>query len=270
MRDFDGDDASLKQVPCKTKEELKDMSQWAKRHDNFLYIACPHQHKIALCEWYADDVHVRCRYHGASEHDYFISYRVDNNEGSAVKKGNGLAHNLFDLLNSKDTPCYLDGECLQNGENWKPGFLHGVSHSKLLVLLISRGSMAILKKNTEEKRVDNVFEVLMRAVYYKLSGKARIMPINVQVDENDDFLYFKDCGGEYFVNEPYVVGSQHMHLSELEGETFKIKTVRDVVRALFALNAGTIVANNKESIRAAVEEIQLVLKGSKQVQFENI
>jgi TIR domain len=193
----------------------------------------------------------------------FISYRVNNNEGGAAKGGNNLAHKLWEQLEQQGFSCYLDQECLQNGEEWKPNFMYGVSHSDVLVLLVSRGSMAVLQDNVAKNKTDNVLEEIMKALLFKLDGRAKIIPINVRVDDKDDFEYWTHCG---YAKDPYFsasVANPNKQLHEFHSlEKHNIHTVTDVIRALCKVNAVTVDASNEASIRNCVKEIRILAANS--------
>ena len=78
------------------------------------------------------------------KYDVFLSYRVDA-EGKS-----GLADDVYTRLINRGLRVYLDKECLEDGENWKKGFVDGLTKSSVYVLL---GSEPALHKIADEAAV---------------------------------------------------------------------------------------------------------------------
>ena len=57
-------------------------------------------------------------------------------------------------MNTVGKTCYLDKRCLVKGEDWREGFMHGIFHSSVIVLLVSSG--ALQQTQTAHEKEDNV------------------------------------------------------------------------------------------------------------------
>ncbi|KAJ3102588.1 hypothetical protein HK100_004342 [Physocladia obscura] len=87
------------------------------------------------------------------EYDYFISYRVASDAD--------LAKELYFRLRlqtgsnkASNNRVFLDVENLKDGNDWTEGFSTGLKHSKIVVLLVSKGSLERMK--TADQFQDNV------------------------------------------------------------------------------------------------------------------
>ncbi|KAJ3082717.1 hypothetical protein HK102_001496 [Quaeritorhiza haematococci] len=84
------------------------------------------------------DPNWNCRWN-RQDHDFFISYRVKSDAGHAEK----LA---LELMSDEMRPhVYLDKRCLVAGKSFEDGFLNGLKRSRVIVLLISTGSLENVK-----------------------------------------------------------------------------------------------------------------------------
>jgi len=80
-----------------------------------------------------------CKKHKVKEHDVFINYRVKTEKDLAEKLF--LALSLETKSDGKPIIPFLDAVCLNDGEDWEVGFLNGLEHAALLILLISEGGI---------------------------------------------------------------------------------------------------------------------------------
>ncbi|KAJ3011247.1 UNVERIFIED_CONTAM: hypothetical protein HDU68_001770 [Siphonaria sp. JEL0065] len=113
------------------------------------------------------------------EWDYFISYRVASD---AV-----LAKELYFRLrigSSTDFPptlpndrVFLDAEKLKDGNNWTEGFATGLKHSKIVILIVSDGSLERMKTANEFQ--DNVLLEWENAILAAAEGQCALIPIFV-------------------------------------------------------------------------------------------
>lgn len=126
------------------------------------------QHKIVQSSSNSNStIHVQmleCWTHKRKEHDFFISYRVGS-EGikcglsnvqmhnefsigllfifSIQEPSNGIVQLIYSGLAVKRTSfgnpifVFLDKHCLNYGQNWEAGFLHGLKFAKVIILLMS-------------------------------------------------------------------------------------------------------------------------------------
>jgi len=125
-------------------------------------------------------------------YNFFISYRV--------KTDQKVAETLYFALKSKQTSTdrthgemsFMDKYCLKEGKSWKEGFINGLIHSKVIILLISEGAIASISK-LEPGQVDNMlYEWEVAYNFYKLNKKA-IYPILIgsrEGNNNSDFIAF--------------------------------------------------------------------------------
>jgi hypothetical protein len=75
----------------------------------------------------------RCHHHQVTEHDVFISYRVATDADTAMR--------LADVLEKNHVTPFLDKRCLNAGESWQEGFENGLKSARVVILLISEGTL---------------------------------------------------------------------------------------------------------------------------------
>jgi hypothetical protein len=217
----------------------------AKKHkrvgDGVVCVTCNSNHEVEIYKWLGDYKRTKCRQHGSTHHDYFISYRVVT-EG---ERGNNLSNDLFTELQSDGTSlCYLDHKCLQKGEFWKDGFLFGIGHSDVLVITISKGSIDIINDNAAKgnQNNDNVLLEIIRALEYRIEGRAKkVIPVLVANDKGFNFFNFA-----YYSDAAIAFKGKD-----------SVKTIRDVMKELFNLQVIFVTAGDLLSIRTCVDEIRM-------------
>lgn len=82
-----------------------------------------------------------------------------------MKLALNLRHQIKQNGCNEPVVVFLDRLCLQDGEDWECGFLNGLNHSSLVVLLISKNTFLGIQE--ADKRQDNVlleYEYALRMV----------------------------------------------------------------------------------------------------------
>ena len=103
-----------------------------------------------------------CTAHGATSHDFFLSYRVaaDGPPTPFAPKASGAVKALYeafeeaDLGKGRKPVVFWDTKCLNYGEDWRAGFSSGLLRSSVVVLLVSKG--ALERMRGADKRGDNL------------------------------------------------------------------------------------------------------------------
>ncbi|KAJ3290558.1 hypothetical protein HDU79_003131, partial [Rhizoclosmatium sp. JEL0117] len=133
----------------------------------------------------------RCKGHGATEHEAFLSYRV----ATEAELANTLA-NLVESVGRRrynvNVRVFLDKNCLNNAEDWQQGFLSGLASTKLIVYLISQASLETLFQKTLANEVDNVLLEIEQGLKKAAKREAKLFPVLIgSTDENGHYTNFK-------------------------------------------------------------------------------
>lgn len=131
----------------------------------------------------------RCRKHKCLRHDIFISYRVATDADLAIKLQ--LELSLQTLPSGASPTVFLDKVCLKDGLDWRDGFLYGLQHCTLAVLLISEpGLQRIQGANTADDNVLLEYEYALSAMR---EGKLKVMPLLVRNRESNSRFAGFNC-----------------------------------------------------------------------------
>jgi hypothetical protein len=105
-----------------------------------------------------------CWTHNLPQHDIFLNYRVATEGRQSLHSSeptSGIVQMMFEKLAIKKKktgmPLFVfwDKKCLNYGQDWESGFLNGLKHSQVIVLLMSNKALeGIIAK--AEKQQDNV------------------------------------------------------------------------------------------------------------------
>jgi hypothetical protein len=160
----------------------------------------------------------KCKRHKCLEHDIFISYRVKSEKHLAVRLQ--LELSVQELPNGKHPVVFLDEVCLQDGEDWRTGFLKGLQHSKLALLLVSEeGLERTMSANMAE---DNMLLEYEYALEARKANKMKVLPLLVK---NKDHTKFSIFSTERFPAAKHNSGSSTTSL-----------TIKETMAELFSLN----------------------------------
>ena len=71
----------------------------------------------------------------------------------------GLVELIYEKLapskmNGEDVFIFWDRKCLNYGQDWEEGFMHGIAHSKVIILVISEK----VCKDRKRKRLDETID----------------------------------------------------------------------------------------------------------------
>ncbi|KAJ3072909.1 hypothetical protein HDU98_002663 [Podochytrium sp. JEL0797] len=105
------------------------------------------------------------------KYDYFISYRVSSDAPLAKEMYFRLR-----LMASNDR-VFLDSEKLKDGNDWTEGFSTGLKHSKIVVLIVSDGSLERMKHANESQ--DNVLLEWENAILAAAEAQCAVLPRDV-------------------------------------------------------------------------------------------
>eukprot|EP00026_Physarum_polycephalum_P003518 Phypoly_transcript_03531.p1 GENE.Phypoly_transcript_03531~~Phypoly_transcript_03531.p1 ORF type:complete len:802 (+),score=106.01 Phypoly_transcript_03531:131-2407(+) len=142
----------------------------------------------------------KCKSHNSEMHHIFVSYRVES-EGKKspfmLAEGDGGFVELVywklapqKLQHGAEVFVFWDKMCLNDGCNWEDGFLHGITSSNVIVLLLSNKVIeGICAKATTTQ--DNVLvEYECALLHYRKCGTP-VLPVFVaDVDQNGNFVEF--------------------------------------------------------------------------------
>ena len=76
---------------------------------------------------------------------------------------------------------FLDKFCLNDGEPWERGFLEGLEHAAVVVLILSNASMDTLAKHATTRQ-DNVLLEIEYALEKYAKGTAKVLPVVLERD----------------------------------------------------------------------------------------
>jgi len=144
-----------------------------------------------------------CWTHNRKSHDFFINYRFET-EGTRSAASHtrepkgGMVQMVYDTLSvqiKKDLSqvyCFWDQKCLNYGQDWEEGFLHGLQTCSVIVLLLSSKVLQRMQQNMAAKKQDNVLVEYECAILMNKVAKTPIVPIflaEICNDANGDDLY---------------------------------------------------------------------------------
>ena len=100
-----------------------------------------------------------CSAHRASSHDFFLSYRVaaDGPPTPFAPKASGAVEALYAAFQDADAGSgrkpvvFWDSKCLNDGEDWRAGFVSGLMRSSVVVLLVSKGALERMRGADERE-----------------------------------------------------------------------------------------------------------------------
>jgi len=136
----------------------------------------------------------KCRTHQQTKHDVFINYRVAT-EGKKVTYSSEPDGGLVELVYTKiarqkkgnGDPVYVfwDKKCLNYGRDFQKGFLHGLTSSNVIILLISMKVLRDIVENAPKKQ-DNVLFEYECALLQNRGGKGvPVVPVFVSEMKDD-------------------------------------------------------------------------------------
>jgi len=137
----------------------------------------------------------KCWSHNQIFHDFFVNYRVET-EGHRISPDEpvgGLVQIIYENLARQKTsdglPIYVfwDKKCLCPGQDWEEGFLHGLTHSKVIVLLISLKVLKGIHKKASQGQQDNVLIEYECALIENQVNGTPVLPVFLgEVDETSE------------------------------------------------------------------------------------
>eukprot|EP00026_Physarum_polycephalum_P001439 Phypoly_transcript_01440.p1 GENE.Phypoly_transcript_01440~~Phypoly_transcript_01440.p1 ORF type:complete len:1130 (-),score=207.03 Phypoly_transcript_01440:9-3374(-) len=128
----------------------------------------------------------KCKAHDKDHHHIFLNYRVKS-EGrrsplSSAEKDGGAVEHMFQALAVKKTklgqPLFVfwDCKCLNDGQNWELGFMHGLQQSRVIVLLMSNTTMQGILSNAQNMQ-DNVLIEYESALLLNKLYRVPVFPV---------------------------------------------------------------------------------------------
>eukprot|EP00026_Physarum_polycephalum_P002549 Phypoly_transcript_02556.p1 GENE.Phypoly_transcript_02556~~Phypoly_transcript_02556.p1 ORF type:complete len:750 (+),score=131.28 Phypoly_transcript_02556:408-2657(+) len=142
----------------------------------------------------------RCKTHNSDKHHIFVSYRVDS-EGkqtpfTSVERAGGFVELVYwelapqKLQYGSEISVFWDKMCLNDGCDWEEGFLHGITSSNMIVLIVSNKVIeGICTKATTGQ--DNVLvEYECALLQYRKRGTPVIPIFVADIDEHGNFVEF--------------------------------------------------------------------------------
>jgi len=117
----------------------------------------------------------KCKKHKIAKHDVFINYRVRTDKDLAIKLFYALSAETKE--DGKAIRPFLDAECLNDGEEWEAGFLNGLEHAAVILLLISEDGIKGIEGAHE--RQDNVLLEYEYALDKHAKETAVLLPLVV-------------------------------------------------------------------------------------------
>ncbi|KAJ3092679.1 hypothetical protein HK100_006890 [Physocladia obscura] len=89
-----------------------------------------------------------CKQHGVLKHDLFTSYRVEI-DGDFVAQLVSYIENIAARRFCRRVCVFLDSLCLNDGANWRDGFLDGLHGSYVVLYVLSEESVTVMIENVK-------------------------------------------------------------------------------------------------------------------------
>jgi len=179
----------------------------------------------------------KCKKHKASDHDIFINYRVRTDKDFAIKLFYALSSETRD--DGKAYRPFLDIECLNDGEEWEAGFLHGLESAAVILLLISEDALKGIESAHQHQ--DNVLLEYEFALEKHKKGQAVILPL--LVGKNLDGGLYKPFGAFGLSNY-----SEQKHASSRA----LLPSIRGTMEELFKIQG---IQTSPDALRDRVKDI---------------
>ncbi|KAI9190712.1 uncharacterized protein BJ171DRAFT_591293 [Polychytrium aggregatum] len=132
----------------------------------------------------AGDSPYQCITHGP-KHDLFISYRVAT-EAATVQALKELFNSAALRRYKKPLTIFHDVDCLSDADDWRDGFMSALPKSGSAILLISQGSMNMMKDRAKSGQ-DNVVLEIEKALELKdENSNLPVLPLAVATKGTKD------------------------------------------------------------------------------------
>eukprot|EP00026_Physarum_polycephalum_P001582 Phypoly_transcript_01584.p1 GENE.Phypoly_transcript_01584~~Phypoly_transcript_01584.p1 ORF type:complete len:957 (+),score=134.40 Phypoly_transcript_01584:242-3112(+) len=142
----------------------------------------------------------KCKSHQADKHHIYLSYRADTEGGKALFTSMEGAGGLVELvywrlasqkLYGSDLRVFWDKMCLNDGCDWEDGFLHGITSSSVIILLMSNKAMEAVCSNAAISQ-DNMLLEFECALLLKIKMDKPVIPVFVgDKGQNGKFVAFR-------------------------------------------------------------------------------
>eukprot|EP00026_Physarum_polycephalum_P010311 Phypoly_transcript_10469.p1 GENE.Phypoly_transcript_10469~~Phypoly_transcript_10469.p1 ORF type:complete len:373 (+),score=31.70 Phypoly_transcript_10469:101-1120(+) len=142
----------------------------------------------------------RCKTHNSDKHHIFVSYRVDS-EGkqtpfTSVERAGGFVELVYwelapqKLQYGPEILVFWDKMCLNDGCDWEEGFLHGITSSSVIILLLSNKVIEGICSKAPIDQDNVLVEYECALLQYKKEGKPVIPVFVADKDQNSNFKEF--------------------------------------------------------------------------------
>mmetsp|Transcript_12169 Transcript_12169/g.40029 ORF Transcript_12169/g.40029 Transcript_12169/m.40029 type:complete len:1058 (+) Transcript_12169:49-3222(+) len=125
-----------------------------------------------------------CHRHKCYAHDIFINYRYKTDAQLALNLAQELS--LQTKEDGSHPTVFLDRHCLNEGEDWKEGFVHGLKNAKLIVLVLSKEGLEYGNRIRDAPiHEDNLLVEYETAVHMFKQKEVALLPLFVQQKVDD-------------------------------------------------------------------------------------
>ncbi|KAI8804196.1 hypothetical protein BJ742DRAFT_826094 [Cladochytrium replicatum] len=126
-----------------------------------------------------------CKEHRSANHDIFVSYRREN-EGDLMKTLVPYLEKVGKRRLGNKMSVFWDQKCLNDGQNWKEGFINGLQQSRAIVYLLSAESFATMNHNVLDGKEDNVLTEIEKGIELAVnSPNVRLCPVLLDTIDGD-------------------------------------------------------------------------------------
>jgi len=163
---------------------------------------------------------------------------------------------------------FWDKQCLNDGQNWESGFIHGIQNSQVIVLLISNSTVnEIVTKAAQQQDnvlieyecallLNKIYEVPVFPVFLAELGQGHIPS---KFDFKTQFPDVPHCRNE--VAQRYV-GNLRLHVPEFE-RSF-LQSIKKTMAEIFKLNGAFLPhrMENDEEVHRVIDRILAIAENS--------
>jgi len=140
----------------------------------------------------------KCKAHNREKHHIYLSYRVmsEGKKASPAEGSYGFVELIYrhlatqKLHNGGSVFVFYDRLCLNDGQDWEKGFIHGLTSSTVIILIISNTVLRVICAKAALEQ-DNVLVDYEFALLMNLKYGTPVIPIFVA--DKDDKGYAINC-----------------------------------------------------------------------------
>jgi hypothetical protein len=177
-----------------------------------------------------------CARHSHHRHEMFINYRASTEKELAILLDDALSARCSIKTSAGNRPprVFLDQKCSKCAKNWRHSFVNGISHCKIIILLISPGGLEGIK--TANVHEDNVLLEYELALDLEKRGAAFILPLFVEgtggasFPKADDFPDENHCCDDSTTRD--TIRTTMRKLLQFKGRPISIDQLLEVIQEI--------------------------------------